>query len=173
MPAQAEISYRVVEHDHDHAKAIAFNMLFMVWRRRTLTTPYRRGMQLVRELYARFPEGVGVCQVVEVDAVPPDSEVRRAFIEFFKVDGLKHFSVTHDGVGFKAASVRAITSGVHALARPNCKHSVHSSVGDAAAWHEKYQAELGRREKAAEIAKWVWDLRDFHRQQYPSEPPPR
>src|SRR5262245_49096928 len=100
--------FKLVEIDEDHVKAVAGNMLFMVWRRRTLSAVYRRGMDLATEVAGRFPQGVGVCHVVEVDAVPPDADTRRAFVDFLKMSHVKHFSVTHDGVGFKAASVRAI-----------------------------------------------------------------
>jgi hypothetical protein len=160
-------SLNVVELDEDHAKAVEFNMLFIVWRRRTMSAPYRRGMHIVRGLAARFPEGVGVCQVVEVDAVPPDSDARTAFVEFLRLAALKHYSVTHDGVGFKAASVRAIVASGHALARPTCKHSVHSSMASAAGWHAAAQAVLGRHESAMQIENIVRALRAVHRDRYP------
>jgi hypothetical protein len=159
--------FTLIELDEDHAKAVSFNMLFMVWRHRTLNLAYRRGMQLVRDLSTRFPEGIGVCQVVEVDAVPPDSDTRRSFVDFLKLQPLRHFSVIHDGVGFKAASVRAVIAGVHALARPKCRHAVHSNVPDAAAWHAAAQLELNRRESAQLIEGIVRGLRERHRSQYP------
>ncbi len=159
--------FRLVDVDEDHAKAVAFNMLFLVWRRRTLGPAYRRGMTLVRDLSARFPEGVGVCQLVEVNASPPDSDTRRAFVEFMKIDGVKHFSVLHDGTGFKAASVRAVMSSVHMLARPKFKFAVHNSVLAAAAWHAAAQAELGRRETPEIIERVIRGLRELHRDRYP------
>ena len=159
--------FRLIEIDEDHAKAVAFNMVFMVWRHRTQNLAYRRGMQLVRELATHFPEGVGVCQVVEVDAVAPDSDTRRAFVEFLRLEPLGHFSVIHDGAGFKAASVRAVIAGVHALARPKCRHAVHSNAPAAAAWHAAAQLELNRHESAHVIEGIVRGLRESHRQRYP------
>jgi hypothetical protein len=168
-PQSMSQPFRFVESDADHAKALAFNMLFMVWRHRTMNSAYRRGIQLARELYAQFPEGVGVCQVVEVDATPPDSETRTAFVEFLKLEAVKHFSVIHDGVGFKAASVRGVIASVHMLARPKCKHSVHSSVASAARWCEDAQRRLGRHETAEKIEDTVRSLRELHGSRYPRE----
>jgi hypothetical protein len=159
--------FRLIEVDEDHAKAIAFNMLFVVWRRKTLGVAYRRGMTIVRDLAAQFPEGVGVCQLVEVDATPPDSDTRRAFVEFMKLETVKHFGVIHDGTGFKAASVRAVMSSVHMLARPKFKLAVHNSVAAGAGWHAVAQAELGRRETPEMIQRIISGLRQLHRDRYP------
>ena len=166
-PRSSEQAFELVELDGDHAKATAFNMLFMVWRRRTLAEAYGRGVQIARKMVAEFPEGIGISQVVEVDAVPPDSEARTLFAYLSRLDGLNHLAVTHDGVGFKAAAVRAIMTGVQALARPKCKIIVLADVMTAARWHEAAQAELGRREKAEQIAAIITDVRKLHRQRYP------
>ncbi|MGA7119724.1 MAG: hypothetical protein WBY94_06480 [Polyangiaceae bacterium] len=160
--------FRLAELDEDHVKAIAFNMLFVVWRKRTLAAVYRRSMAIASELSAQFPEGVGVCQIVEVDTTPPDSDARRAFVEFMKVDTVRHFSVIHDGTGFKAASVRAIMSSVHMLGRPKFKMAVHSSVPAAAAWHAVEQVAIGRRETPELIERVVRGLRQLHRDRYPN-----
>ena len=164
---EANIDFDVVEVDEDHIKATAFNMLFMDWRRRTLPAAYRRGIDRVHELAKVYREGVGVCQVVEVDAVPPDSETRSMFVEFLRLQHVKHFSVTHEGVGFKAASVRAIVSGVHALARPKCEHSVFPKLSEAARWHEENQRRIGHSEPAARIERVMQGIRKMHRERYP------
>jgi hypothetical protein len=49
--------WRLVESDTDHAKGIAFNMLFIVWRRKTLVGPYMRAVQIVKTLATEFPKG--------------------------------------------------------------------------------------------------------------------
>jgi hypothetical protein len=160
-------NYELVEIDEDHAKATAFNMLFMIWRCRTTSEAYERATPLARALFAKFPAGIGVLQVVEVDAVPPDSEARRKFVDFLRLKGLKHYSVTHEGTGFKAASVRAIVAGGHALSRAVCEHSVHAKLSAAAAWHEQQQHELGRHDSAAEIEFIAQAVRELHRERYP------
>ena len=160
--------FEVLDLDEDHAKGVAFNMLFMVWRRRTMAAAYTRGMAIVRELGASCTEGVGVLQVVEADAVPPDGPARGAFVEFFHLKEIKHYSVTHEGSGFKAASVRAIAAAAHAMARPKCAHSVHSLVSSAAQWHEQQQQLIGRHEPAQQIAVIAQSLRNLHWEKFPA-----
>lgn len=167
VPADVSQSYRVVDIDANHVKATAFNMLFAVWRRRTVNAAYVRVMQHVRHLAPQFPEGVGVSQVVELDAEPPEGDVRRAFIESMKLAHVKHFSVIHDGAGFKAASVRGIMAGVQMLARPKFKIAVHSDVSAAARWHALAQEEIGRHETASQIEEILRSLRQLHKLRYP------
>jgi len=159
--------YDLVEIDEDHLKGTAFNMLFMVWRHRTLVDAYRRGMKIAQKLSTQHQMGAGVCQVVEVACVAPDTAARAAFVDFVRLPEVDHLSVIHDGTGFKAASVRAVMTGVHALARPQCKLSVHSTVGGAARWAASMQLKLGRTEQAARIESIVTALRAHHRERYP------
>lgn len=165
-PPQREFDIAAI--DEDHVKGVAFNIVFMVWRRRTLAEPYRAGARLVAQLGAKFPEGVGVMQVVEVDAVPPDSDARKVFVEFLKQEIIKHYSVTHEGTGFKAASVRAIVSGVQTLARPTFEHSVHSSVAAAARWAAAQNKRIGRNDDPAAIERVFQALRKIHVERYPN-----
>jgi len=157
----------VLEDDHDHVKGVLSNLVMVVWRRRTLLGPYRDAMQLVTRVGRRHPTGVGVMQVVEVDAVPPDSDTRNAFGEMMRHPAVKHFSLTHEGTGFKAASVRAIVSGVNALARPRFPHSVHSSVADASRWAAEKNRIIRAWDDAAAIELALQSLRRLHVEKYP------
>jgi hypothetical protein len=161
----------IVTVDADHIKGTALNIAFMVWRRRTLVGPYREGIALANRLALKYPGGIGVMHVVETEASPPDGETRRAFTEFLKQRAIKHFSVTHEGTGFKAASVRAIASGVHALARPGFEHAVHSSVADAARWAAGQNRLLGRGDEAQSIERVMQTLRRVHLEKFPSVAP--
>jgi hypothetical protein len=154
--------------DADHIKGTAFNIAFMVWRHRTLVGPYRDGIALVNRLALKYPNGVGVMHVVETEASPPDSDARKAFTEFLKQPVIKHFSVTHEGSGFKAASVRAIVSGVHALARPSFEHAVHSTVADAARWAANLNRQIGRTDDWQAIERVMQTLRKMHLEKFPS-----
>jgi hypothetical protein len=161
----------VVAVDADHSKGSAFNIAFMVWRRRTLVGPYRDGIALVNSLALKHPGGVGVMHVVETEASPPDSEARKAFADFLKQPAIKHFSVTHEGTGFKAASVRAIASGVHALARPGFEHAVHSTVADASRWASGQNRQLGRSDDWQAIERVMQTLRRMHIEKFPNVEP--
>jgi hypothetical protein len=151
--------FEVVTLDRDHAKAIDGNLLLMVWRYETTLPAFRQGFELAERLAARYPAGFGVCQVVEIDAVPPSAETREAFVEFLRLPRIRHFSLSYEGAGFKAAAVRAVVAACHALARPSCQHSVHSSVRAAATWHEQRQRELGVESSAQSIVQVIEALR--------------
>jgi hypothetical protein len=171
MIRHPEKDFEVVAIDEDHVKGIAFNIAFMVWRKRTLVGPYRAGIQLVAAMGLKHPTGVGVMQVVETEAVPPDSETRKAFTEFLQLKAIKHFCVTHEGTGFKAASVRAIVSGVHALARPSFEHAVHSTVADASRWAANQNRRIGRTDDWQAIERVMQALRKLHLEKYPRTSP--
>lgn len=160
-------SIEILVMDRDHAKGIAFNMLFMTWRFHTHATAVRPCFEIVESLAARFREGVGVCHVVDANALPPTAAARKLISEVLRLPVVKHYSVTHEGGGFKAASIRAVVAGIHALARPSCPHSVHGSFADAAAWHAVHQAEIGRSETARQIYEAFETLRSKHLQAYP------
>jgi hypothetical protein len=157
----------VIAMDRDHAKAVAFNMLFVTWRYHTHANAVKPCFDILARLEQRYPEGVGVCHVVESDAIPPTAAARKLIAEVLRLPILKHYSATHEGAGFKAASIRAVVAGIHTLSRASCEHSVHSSFSRAAEWHARRQAALGRSETAAQINAAFETLRARHRQQYP------
>ena len=96
-----------------------------------------------------------------------DSSARAAFVDFFHLKEIKHSSLTHEGSGFKAASVRAIAAAAFAVARAKSAYSVHSTLLSASEWHEKRQIELGHREDATRIESIAQALRRVHWEKYP------
>lgn len=164
-PSNAE--FEVVDLDADHVKATFRNLVLVVWRFRTLAEPYRAEIALIKRLSLSHPEGVGVIDVVEAEATPPDSHVRRAFNETLALTCIKHISVTHECAGFKAAAVRAVVSSVYALAQPPFPHAVHSSVEEAARWTAKQNQRLLRSESAQDIERVMQAVRQVHRNRYP------
>ncbi len=165
--SNTESEPKIVEIDEDHVKATAFNLLFLVWHKQTTAAAYRRAMEIVARLSKQHVEGVGVMQILERNSIAPDSAARKVFVEFLHLDIVKHFSVTYEGVGFKAASIRAVVAGVHAMARPRFPHSVHTTISDAARWHARAQELLGRRQTPADIERLCQRVRAMYREQYP------
>jgi hypothetical protein len=53
-------SLEIVACDPDHAKGVAFNMLFMVWRYHTTAAAYRQGIVTATKLVRHHPEGIGI-----------------------------------------------------------------------------------------------------------------
>ncbi|MBK6516787.1 MAG: hypothetical protein IPG04_22410 [Polyangiaceae bacterium] len=162
-----KLPYDVVEIDEDHVVATAPNMLFMIWRRRTVAAAFRRATAAMKTLAVQSPGGIGVCQVVEQESVPPDNEARAAFQEYLRLKDVSHGTLIHEGAGFKAASVRAVMAGVMALARPVFRLNICSSVNEATRFHSQMLEKQGRHETAEEIASVVQALRTLHRERFP------
>lgn len=160
----------VVAIDEDHIKGTAFNIAFLVWRRRTQLAAYREVIPLVNQLALKHPTGVGVMQIVETDASPPDSDTRKALADFLKQTSIQHFSVTYEGTDFKGASVRGIVFGAQALARPSFAYSVHSTVADASRWAAAQNRKIGRSDEWQAIERVMQTLRHIHLEKYPSSP---
>ncbi len=167
MHPEAASKFQLLESDLHHLKAAAGNFLFMIWRRETQAAAFTRGVGLARELGKRQGAKIGVCQVVELEAVPPDAEARRAFQQLLELDCVAHSSVIHDGTGFKAASVRAIVNLQILLTKPKFPHRVFGSVQEAAAFHAASEAPLGRKLEQEDFGHWVAELRALHRARFP------
>jgi hypothetical protein len=157
---------KVVGIDEDHAVGVAFNMGFVVWQHRTTRLAYRRYREVLLKLAEIHPEGVASLQLLGREITPPDAAARREFVEFLHLVQVKHSSVVYEEKGFKAASIRAVVSSAHALARPNFPHSVHSRLTEAARWHADAQVLLGRRESAEDIERLAATLRRIYDDRY-------
>jgi hypothetical protein len=160
--SQPRSQFKLVEIDEDHATGCAFNMAFVVWQHRTTRLAYRRYRELLLKLAEKHPEGVASLQLLGREITPPDAAARREFVEFLHLDHVKHSSVVYEEKGFKAASIRAVVSSAHALARPKFPHSVHSRLSEAARWHAAAQLTLGRSETAVDIESMARTLRQMH-----------
>jgi hypothetical protein len=167
VASSAEDGYLVRESDRDHAVATASNMVFAMWRRKTTPDACRHVIDVAGERARAYPEGIGLTQIIDVEAEPPSAEARRIIVEMMKLPGMNYFAAVHDEGGFKAAALRAVTLGVYALARPTCKVMVHPTFAATAKWQEARQREMGRRESAAHIEGILHGVREFHRNRYP------
>jgi hypothetical protein len=134
----------MLELDADHGKATIGNLLLVVWRKETTLAAYRRVGEHMVELARAYPGGIGVLQLVELRAVPPNAETKRELIKIMGLaEGLvKHYSVVHEATGFSAAIFRALVSGINLFVRPTFPNRAFSSLVEAAAWHAQEQRAL-------------------------------
>ena len=140
-------------------------MVFAFWAKETQLSAFRKVCENLSRLASAHPDGVGICQVVGLQAVPPSTETRTEITRLMRdaVGGrLMHYSIVHEGSGFKAASVRAIVSASHMLARTTTHLAVFNSVAEAAKWHAKEQQLLKRKESAEQISAIISDLQQEH-----------
>jgi hypothetical protein len=163
-------SLHIVDCDENHAKGVAFNMLFMVWRYHTTAAAYRRGIVAAMELSRRYPEGIGVCQFLGAEAMRPEADARAALVDLLRMSSIRHFSVTYEGTGFRAAAIRAVISGAHTLGRPKFPHTVQVTLAAAARWHAEHQSALGRPETAHRIERAALELRRIQLERHPTLP---
>lgn len=168
MSTQPAPNLRLVEIDEEHVAGVYFNLVMLLWRYHTHLEAYRGAIRLATQTSAHHPSGIGVMQIVETTAIPPDSETRKEFGTMMKVPGIRHFCVTHEGIGFKAAAVRAIVSGVHALARPSFPHAVHDDLATAARWAATHNKSIGAPSDADGIEKALQSMRRLHAERYPA-----
>lgn len=169
--AHTSPAFDVLDLDVDHVKAVYGNTVILLWRYHTREVAYRAAIRLIRTVAHSYPEGVGVMQVVETQAIPPTDETRQAFKEAYELKGVHHFSVTYEGTGFKAAAVRAIVWSAHMLARPKFAHAVHKSVAEAARWVEAQNRLIAHHDDWRQLDRIVDQMRRLQRERYPGPLP--
>jgi hypothetical protein len=163
-PRNPDTTERIALDEH-HIAVTAFNMVFVYWAKETQLLSFQRVCDSLARLASAHSEGVGVCQLVGLQAIPPGSETRTEITRLMteRVGGLlMHYSIVHEGSGFKAASVRAIVSASHMLARTKANLAVFSSLSDASAWHAAQQRVLKRNESPQLISGILRELQDEH-----------
>jgi hypothetical protein len=151
--------------DEHHIAVAAFNMVFVYWAKETQLASFKRVCDTLTRLANLHSEGVGVCQLVGLQAIPPAAETRTEITRLMteRAGGrLMHYSIVHEGSGFKAASVRAIVSASHMLARTKANLAVFSSLSDASAWHSAQQQILKRKETPQLISSILRELQEEH-----------
>jgi hypothetical protein len=152
---------RVLEVDKDHAMGTWGNMLIIVWRGITYIPTIERCMVAMSELIAAYPAGIGLLQVAEMTAKPPDGAVRAAVARMLASgrDHVTSSSLVYSGTGFWMAACRAFVTGLTLLSRPGFPHEVFATVDEAANWHARLIPRAdGRFTGQREIADATYEL---------------
>lgn len=112
------------------------NVVIVLWRGETTLAGVKQLRQVMRDVTEEYPAGIGLIQVVEPNAPPPDTTARKAIAGLLSSqrEHLMGSALVFEEDGFKMAAVRAIVSGISALARPGYPHVVFSNVLKAADW---------------------------------------
>jgi hypothetical protein len=159
-PSRGE-GLRIIGVDEDHGKATSGNMLLVVWKKLTTAQACIGVTRDLSELARRYPQGVGVLQVLEINATPPDAEAREKVLEFLHFCGgrVTHHSLVYGGSGFRAAAVRAIIAGFYLAARPRFAHKVFASLPQAVEWHALCEVQLDPAMTMARLSEDISSLR--------------
>jgi hypothetical protein len=122
--------------DTDHVAGSFGNFGIFIWRFRTLTEAVKAGAEMMRELQNRYPQGVGLVQVVEPTGTAPDAECRKALAELLERgrNAIRCSSVIYEITGFKGAAMRSVVSTLSLIARTDFPHRVFASTTEALQW---------------------------------------
>jgi hypothetical protein len=129
-----------LERTPEHVFAHWRNLVVAYWIGRTNSSAVLRLNTALTRLGEEFKEGIGLIQVVHEKAPAPESTSRSALQAMLRdqSDIIACSSVVSPGVGFRAASVRALITGLVMLARPKFPHLIHATVEETAKWHAEH-----------------------------------
>ncbi len=122
--------------DSAHVVATETSILFCLWRTVTTRAAVAELSRIAHELVEQSPRGISMLTVVEADADMPDSTIRDELAKLFKAlaKSVICSGLVFEGQGFKAATVRGITTGINLVARQPFPHKVFGNVPEAASW---------------------------------------
>lgn len=118
-----------------HAVGTTANIGLAIWRGETTVEGVQDMARALEDLHVSYPR-IGLIQVVERNAPPPSATSRKAIAELLAgmSDSLASSALVFEETGFKMAAVRAIVSGITAIARPPYPHIIFSMAESAADW---------------------------------------
>lgn len=144
---------KVATADHNHAVGHTERVLFTMWRRDT-TLDAVRALAPVTQQLSRL--GTGSLTIVERGASLPSSKARTELASALRAERTMLCSaLVFEGDGFRAAAVRAITTGIYQLAKPPFPIRVFANVMEAAEWMESFPLNV----KASQVVASVNKLR--------------
>jgi hypothetical protein len=135
QPAPPPLALREGHIDRDHVVGTWRNVFINVWRHQTEERAVLNLKPVIEALKAAHPAGIAMLTVVEPDAELPTPGARRELPKLLKdvAQGVACSALVFEGVGFRAAAVRALTTTFTMLASPPFPHRVFSDVSGAAA----------------------------------------
>jgi hypothetical protein len=117
---------RLVEHHTDFALGEWGDLFIPIWLRRTHLFAAQRAIAESARMIRQHPGGIAMLTVVGPDAGPPD-RAATALLAAHMTSIAAHVvysAVVFEGVGFRAAFVRAVTTGLSLLAKHPYPHRV-------------------------------------------------
>lgn len=130
---------RLETHDDAHGVGTWRNVLVAVWRTETRAAAVERVSQVLGARAATHRD-VALLQVVEAGATAPDVDARRAISGMLKrhASVIRCSAVVYEGDGFRAATLRAVVTGISLLSRPSYPHVVFGSTIAAINWTARH-----------------------------------
>lgn len=132
------------EHDDQHGVGAWRNLLIVVWRKDTRAAAVDGVSAVLTELTRRHRD-VALLQVIEEGATAPDADARRALSAMLRQHGgaIRCSAIVYEGDGFRAATLRAVVTGIALLSRPAYPHVVFASTIAAINWTARHFSQDG------------------------------
>lgn len=117
-------SARLVERHPEFSVGVWRNLLVPVWLSRTTVSAAQKAIAQSEKLIRAYPQGIAMLTLIGNDAGKPDSAAVKLLAEHMsRIAGhIKHSAVVFEGVGFRAAFIRAINTGLTLLANHPYPH---------------------------------------------------
>jgi hypothetical protein len=146
--------------DAEHCIAMWRNVLIQIWRTATSEVGARNARAAGAKLLAATQGPLGCIVVVERDAAMP-SPAARAQLSALVADvaaRTRGIALVQEGDGFRAATVRAVMTGLMLVARNAVPHKIFRTVDEGEAWLRSLMD--GHAGAPGELAQTVAGLRD-------------
>lgn len=141
-----------------------------VWIDETPVVAIHHARVMLAHLAQVYPEGIAFLQVIGEDNPGIDAEARAALTQLLQASrsSLHEAPVVYEGDGFRAASFRAIVTGLLKPRTLNFAQRVHSTLEAAALVIARQFEKREPTRYARELCEAMSDLRDQHRRRYPT-----
>jgi len=153
----------LLERDENHTVFTYGRLFVMMWHVDTMLGAVNFVSRHITEFACDLtPRRIGLLTVVEEHVSMPSAEARAglAVLMQMKAPYLIRSAVAYEGSGFKAAAIRAVSTGIALLSNHSFPHRIFSGVGAATAWlGEGMTTALGTRHPGAQLARAVEDVR--------------
>ena len=149
------IQVAVCANTPDHVVGFGEGLAVVVWRHQTDAGDVSGMETAARRAHQAAKHQVGLIQVVAPSAIAPDGPARAALAVALRQLGgiVSHSAIVHEAVGFRAAMIRSIVTGIATLSNPGYPHRVFATVREAADWMSRGNERLDAQRIVSVVAR--------------------
>jgi len=161
-----------LKFDPHHVIGTWRNVVLAIWVDETTVEAVKEAQYAVHRLSMRFPDGVAFLQILGEDHPSIDAPGRAALRDLLRAgrELIREAPVVYEGEGFRAASFRAIFTGLLPQRSFGFPHRVYSSVEEATLSVARRFEKREPTRFARELCEALAAVRDRHQSEFPSAP---
>lgn len=128
--------FTVLSKTADYTSSRYQDLVLQLWHRDTTLEGVAALRAVIGRVASDSPQGLRLLVVVEPHASMPSSEARAGIAAIMRErsGSIRATSLAFEGIGFRAASVRAVVAGLNVLAHHPFPYKVFATVPEALAW---------------------------------------